>query len=161
MMTKEPVSREPIAVELVDPSSVIAQQMSGALWAEIQTRYSFSSNDPFEPSLFAGPVGGFWVAFDGDKPVGSVALAPLDNERAELDIMYVAPTHRRRGIADALLAALEHHARATGTTEIVLRAGNPQPEALAFYRAAGYVPTDPFGRWTQDETALCFRKRLN
>lgn len=74
--------------------------------------------------------------------------------------MYVTPTRRRSGIADALLAEVEAHARKSGTTQIVLRAGAPQPEALAFYRSAGFTPIERFGRWTQDQTAACFGKDL-
>lgn len=150
-----------ITVSRVDPRTAVAKQMSDALWSEIQRRYDFSAPNAFDPEFVAGEHGGFWVAFDAGELVGSVALAPLDGARAELDVMYVAPTHRRRGIADALLAALEAHAQSTGIKEVVLRAGDPQPEALAFYRAAGFLATERFGRWTQDETALCFRKTLD
>lgn len=153
-------SLPPVEIVRVDPAGSPAAQMSGALWDEIQARYGFSAPDPFGPDVVAGPRGGFWIASDCGRPVGSIALAPLTDGLAELDVMYVAPTHRRRGLANALLAALEAHARATGTSEIILRAGSPQPEALAFYREAGFEPTERFGRWTTDDTALCFRKML-
>lgn len=142
------------------PGGEQAARMAEALWAEIQSRYGFSAPDPFDPASFTPPLGGFWVALDDEQPVGSIALAPIEAGKAELDVMYVAPTHRRRGVAQALLAALETHARDVGLNEIVLRAGDPQPEALAFYRAAGFSPTERFGRWVDDDTAVCFRKRL-
>jgi len=134
--------------------------MGEALWGEIQRRYGFSAPDPFDPAAFAGPVGAFWVATQGDRPVGSVALAPLDSRTAELDVMYVVPQARGAGVAQALLAALEEHARAHGVATIVLRAGEPQPEALRFYAASGFTPVAPFGRWVDDDTARCFTKRL-
>lgn len=149
-----------IAIRMIDPAATVARQMSEALWAEIQARYGFCAPDPFDPCMFGSARGGFWVAFDDGVPVGSVALAPLGQSRAELDMMYVASTHRRMGIADALLRALEARARSVGTAEIMLRAGDPQPEALAFYRAAGFVEAERFGRWLHDDTALCFRKVL-
>ncbi len=144
----------------VPPTSAAARRMSDALWAEIQERYGFTAPNPFDPGVFATERSGFWVAFDGDEPVGSIALVALDERRAELDAMYVTPTRRRSGIADALLAEVEAHARKSGTTRIVLRAGAPQPEALAFYRSAGFTPIERFGRWTQDQTAACFGKTL-
>lgn len=149
-----------IVVAPVDPGSDPAARMGEALWAEIQSRYGFSAPDPFDPGSFAGPGGGFWVAQQDGEPVGSIALSPLGGGRAELDVMFVAATHRRRGVARALLAALEAHARAAGLDELVLRAGDPQPEALAFYRAAGFTPTERFGRWVRDDTAVCLRKPL-
>lgn len=153
-------ARAAIEVVAVDPAGESALRMSKALWVEIQTRYGFSAPDPYDPRSVAGPLGGFWVAVDGGEPVGSIALAPLEEGRAELDIMYVAATHRRRGVARDLLAALETHARSVGVSEIVLRAGDPQPEAMAFYREAGFSRAERFGRWVEDDTAVCFQKQL-
>jgi putative acetyltransferase len=134
--------------------------MSRALWTEIQQRYGFTADEPFDPAAFRGPVGAFWVAVDQGRPVGSVALSPLGDNTAELDVMYVEPGHRRGGVAQALLAALEQHARAVGVSVIRLRAGEPQPEALRFYTAAGFRPIPPFGKWIGDDTARCFEKSL-
>ncbi|MDP9188603.1 MAG: GNAT family N-acetyltransferase [Actinomycetota bacterium] len=134
--------------------------MSDALWDEVQRRYGFTAPNPFDPATFTGPVGGFWVATDIGLPVGSIALAPLEGPAAELDVMYVAPLYRRVGVAHALLAALEDHARAAGISVLRLRAGEPQPEALRFYTAAGFEPIPPFGKWIGDETARCFEKAL-
>lgn len=135
--------------------------MSDALWEEIQRRYGFAAPNPFEPGEFAEPGGGFWVAVDSEgKSVGSIALSPLDPPAAELDVMYVAPEYRRAGVAKLLLAALESHARSAGVGVLRLRAGEPQPEALRFYTAAGFVPIPPFGKWASDDTARCFEKVL-
>lgn len=143
-----------------DPDGSSARRMRLELWAEIEARYGFVGVDPFDPGAVEAPRGGFWVAFIDRDSAGSVALLPLDRNRAELDVMYVSPRHRRRGVAGTLLTTLEDHARSTGTTEILLRAGAPQPEALAFYRAAGFEPAQRFGRWVRDETALCFSKQV-
>jgi putative acetyltransferase len=138
--------------------------MASALWDEIQRRYGFTADDPFNPTAYAGPVGAFWVATDADRPIGSVALSPLSDPpgdtAAELDVMYVEPGQRGASVAQALLAALEEHARAVGVSVIRLRAGDPQPEALRFYTAAGFTPIPPFGTWIGDDTARCFEKSL-
>ena len=134
--------------------------MAAALWGEIQSRYGFVADDPFDPAAFTGPMGGFWVARDAAEAVGSIALIPLDGTVTELDVMYVAPSHRGAGIAQDLLDALEDHARLAGVTEVRLRAGDPQPEALRFYAKAGFAPIPPFGRWVDDPTARCFVKFL-
>ncbi len=143
-----------------DPFSPAARAMSDALWDEIQRRYGFSAANRFDPAPFAGPIGGFWVATDDGDPVGSIAMSPLGDGAGELDVMYVAPSHRRSGLARALLAALEEHARAAGVSVLRLRAGEPQPEALAFYADAGFSPIPPFGTWVGDHTARCFQKSL-
>jgi putative acetyltransferase len=149
-----------IVVLRCDPSSPPARALSDALWDEIQRRYGFTAANPFDPAAFTGPVGGFWVATDNGDPVGCIALSPLDDHVAELDVMYVAPGHRGAGVARALLAALEAHARGVGVSVLRLRAGEPQPEALRFYIAAGFVPIAAFGKWIGDDTARCFEKVL-
>lgn len=148
-------------VSAVDPFSPPARAMSDALWEEIQRRYGFTSPNPSDPGGFTGPVGGFWVVSDAGRPVGSIALTPLDTSNAaELDVMYVAPGYRGRGLAQVLLAALENHARAVGVAVLRLRAGEPQPEALRFYTAAGFRPIQPFGKWVGDDSARCFEKSI-
>lgn len=154
-----------VAVVRSDPFSAPAREMASALWDEIQRRYGFTAADPFDPAAYTGRVGAFWVAVANGRPVGSIALSPLTDPAgdtaAELDVMYVAPEHRRSGVAQALLAALEEHARAAGVSVVRLRAGEPQPEALRFYAAAGFTPTSPFGKWVDDDTARCFEKSLD
>ena len=151
-----------VTIAASDPFSPPARAMADALWDEIQSRYRFTAANPSDPAAFLGPVGGFWVATDGDtgNPVGSIALTPLSGIAAELDVMYVTPHHRGSGVARALLAVLEEHARTAGVSVLRLRAGEPQPEALRFYIAAGFTPIPPFGRWVGDETARCFEKTL-
>jgi GNAT superfamily N-acetyltransferase len=149
-----------VTIARCDPASADAVAMGAALWEEIERRYAFAAPNPFDPSAFVGPVGGFWLATSAGHPIGSIALAPLDAEAAELDAMYVAPPARGRGVASALLAALEAHAARVGISVLRLRAGDPQPEALAFYRAAGFTPIPPFGKWVGDETARCLEKSL-
>lgn len=136
--------------------------MQDALWEEIQRRYGFTAPNSIDPTAFDGPRGAFWVASHDGRPVGSIALAPLEQPgAAELDVMYIAPDHRGAGLARALLATLEVHALGTGVRVLRLRAGEPQPEALRFYVAAGFRPIPPFGRWIGDDTARCFEKVLD
>ena len=116
---------------------------------------------PVRRASFTTPGSAFWVARIEGSGAGSIALArSAGSTTAELDVLYVAPDHRRRGVASSLLTTLLDHAQRTGVRLIRLRAGSPQPEALAFYRDAGFVPTEPFGRWVEDPTAVCFALEL-
>ena len=92
--------------------------------------------------------------------MGSIALMPLENGVAEMDVMYVAPSHRGSGVARDLLDALEDHARHAGIAEVRLRAGDPQPEAMRFYAKSGFTPIASFGRWVDDPTARCLARRI-
>ena len=74
--------------------------------------------------------------------------------------MYVAPAHRGKGHARAVLAELERTAAAAGLRRIVLETGTEQPEAIALYAGAGYVPMPAFGAYAGSPTSRYFTKPL-
>ncbi len=154
MMTK-------VSISPADPASPAAHSMMTALWEEIQTRYDFKAPMPFTADVFTGPRSGFWLAFVNDEPVGSIAISPLNDQDAELDMMYVAPSARGTGIAHELLMQLETFAREKNFKLIKLRTGAPQPEALRFYDKEGFSSTPVYGKWIGDDTAQCLEKKLH
>ena len=98
---------------------------------------------PGDPeALLADPRTLLLVAFDGERPVGFVLAHELPRrhgERAKLFVyeVDVAESHRRRGIAAALLARLAELARERGIrTGFVLTEPDNGP-ANALYRSAG------------------------
>jgi len=66
------------------------------------------------------------------------AIMRYADDAAHLDLLAVAPAHRRRGVARRLVGWLEETALTAGTfiVGLELRAGNEV--ARAFYRALGY-----------------------
>jgi GNAT superfamily N-acetyltransferase len=82
-----------------------------------------------------------FVARDKDGLVGTVQLHParLPNGRNRADVakLMVAPRVRRRGVATALMAALEDVARAHERTTLVLDTNTGSP-AQRMYAAAGW-----------------------
>lgn len=100
----------------------------------------------------------------GGEAVGCVALQPTPDDPAtgEVKRMYVTPTARGRGVARALLTAVEElAARELGYRRLRLATGTKQPAALALYRSAGYAPTAPYGHYaTQTRPVVCFAKPL-
>lgn len=136
------------AVLVIEPEpfdSEVAQALVAAVQQEYVRRYGGPDETPIEPGEFDPPSGVFVVGRLGEVPVASGALRRLDGRTAEVKRMYVAPGARRQGVARAVLAYLEEHARSNGLTRLVLETGSEQPEALAFYTAAGYRPVAPYG----------------
>jgi ribosomal protein S18 acetylase RimI-like enzyme len=96
-----------------------------------------------------------WVAQAGARIIGTVQLGydtlPNQAHRAEVSKLLVHPARRRRGIARALMAALERRAGELGRSLLTLdtRTGDsaePLYTSLG-YRTAGIVPgycRDPF-----------------
>jgi GNAT superfamily N-acetyltransferase len=87
------------------------------------------------PSDFSPPGGAYVVGFVGDVPACGGGIKALGDGNAELKRMYVAPEFRGRGLARALLAALENTARELGHRAVRL---DSQSSTWPLYRAAGY-----------------------
>ena len=83
-------------------------------------------------------TGVFLVACDGDEIVGSGALTPRADGVAIVSRMSTAATHRRRGVARAVLAQLVERARERGCTRIVLGTSIDWEDVIAFYVAFGF-----------------------
>ena len=112
-----------------------------------------------------------WVVTDAGRVVACVGVVPLpradgpgtEGPRAELKRLYVAATHRRRGIGRALVRQVEEHAATTWGTRIVeLWSDDRFEDAHRLYVRCGYAPTgatrelhDP-----SDTTELAFERRL-
>ena len=90
------------------------------------------------PGELAPPRGAFLVGWLDGEPVACGGVKSLDAEVCEIKRMYVAPRARGRGVARALLAALEDEARRIGYTAARLDTGPRQPHAERLYRFAGY-----------------------
>lgn len=90
----------------------------------------------------AGRGGALWAAEEAGTGaiVGMVATYPLNADNAwEVGRMYVARPHRGGGLARALLAGAEAHARAHGAARIVLWTDTRFEPAHRFYEKHSYV----------------------
>ncbi len=120
--------------------------------------------------LHSGP-GLYLVAWDGSEPVGHAHLALTDPP--EMQDVEVRETHRRRGIASALTAAVEAEARARGHATLRVTVSVNSPDAQALYRKLGFADTGIPPRRVQgtvqirtgplevDDTLLTWEKRLS
>lgn len=132
-------------------------------------RYGGGDDTPVDPAQFAPPHGMFVIGYADGNAVAcggwrareSVEDDPgLRDGDAEIKRMYVASGNRRRGFARAVLSELERTAAAAGRIRVVLETGLAQPEAVAFYLAAGYAPAVRFGLYRHEPDARCFARNL-
>lgn len=144
----------------IDSSS---QSCIDQLWIEIQNRYGFRAPNPMSIHDFLPPKGMFLLAesLDTQETMGSVAYTKFNDKSCELDAVYVFPQFRKLRIATSLLAELEKKALLDGYESMILRAGSPQPEAIALYQNIGFKQIPAFGKWTSDPTAICFEKKIS
>jgi GNAT superfamily N-acetyltransferase len=92
----------------------------------------------------APPAGAFLVGTEDGRTVCCGGVKALPDGACEIKRMFVVPDARGRGIARALLVALEDAARALGYAVARLDTGPHQPHAQRMYERAGYRPVPNF-----------------
>jgi ribosomal-protein-alanine N-acetyltransferase len=96
--------------------------------------------EPWTPEAFgellAGP-GAYAVAAEDDRMVGLILMRALAGE-GEVITLAVAPSHRRQGVARALLEAGLGLAGQAGAEAMFLEVAADNGPAIDLYRAAGF-----------------------
>lgn len=150
--------------DYADPDAVTLTQTVQAYYVAL---YGGSDDSPLDPNELRPPGGRFWlgyldgvaVAMAGWRFVEEPGL-PAGVRVAEVRRMYVAAAGRRRGYARRLLAEVETTAAAAGARLLVLTTGEPQADAVRFYRSCGYREVAPFGFYATMPGALFLGRPL-
>lgn len=145
---------------LTDPA---VRELIEELNAELRGLYPEEGavHDRLDPGELAPGEGVLLVAVDDDGGLlGCGAVRLREPGVGEIKRMYVRPHARGRGIASALLAALEAEASALYAERLVLETGERQGEALGLYRRAGYEQIDRFGEYVDSPLSLCMGRTL-
>jgi GNAT superfamily N-acetyltransferase len=156
-----PVAAELIAALLVDINERYAHEI------EHLTPEELAAGDAdylaeVTPELVSRPLGVFLVAWIDGAPAGCGAVKPLDGSAVigEIKRMYTAPPARRRGVSRVVLSRLERVAEELGYERLQLETGTEQPEALALYESHGWHRIEPYGRYKDSPSSVCFAKDL-
>jgi GNAT superfamily N-acetyltransferase len=80
----------------------------------------------------------FWVAVDGAKLLGTVALEHAGEASLDLRRLYVTASMRGQGIGGWMLEHAERAATAMGYAEMLLSTSELQTAAISLYRKTGY-----------------------
>jgi aminoglycoside 3-N-acetyltransferase I len=99
-------------------------------------------SDDYLGRLLAKPHFVALAALDGEEVVGGLAAYELEKfERARSEIyvydLAVRESHRRRGVATALIRALQRLAKARGAYVIFVQADQGDAPAIALYESLG------------------------
>lgn len=108
-------------------------------FAELRARLGELVAPPRDELRADADSGASFVAYDRGAAVACAWVRRLAPDTAEVKRLYVAP--HGRGVARALLSALENEARALGCTRMVLDTAAPLEEAASLYLRAGYAET--------------------
>jgi len=142
--------------------SPVGVGLAEALSGEYLLRYEEEDvQDGLAADQLTPPHGTFLVAWLDDVAVGCGGLRRVDENVGEIKRMYVAASARRRGVAHALLDALESAARTIGYERLILETGTKQPEAMTLYSSRGYELIPPYGTYRHSPLSRCFAKSLS
>lgn len=90
------------------------------------------------PGAYAEPKGLLLCAQVEGRPVGCIALRPVDGDTAEMKRLFVRPTHRGKGLARALVVELIRRSRELGYVRICLDTLPGMESAQALYASLGF-----------------------
>jgi len=109
----------------------------------------------------------FWAAFDGDAPVGFVALKAHTPYAAEVCVMGVLRAYHRQGIGKALIKCCEAHCIERTMAYLTVKTLDESGESESydktrrFYMAMGFRPLEVFPLyWDADNPCLLMAKHL-
>lgn len=128
--------------------------------AHAQALYPPESNHLVDVDALARPNVRFFVARLDGKAVGCGSLVLGKPGKAEIKRMFVSEAARGKGVARALLAAIEEAALGAGIEKIRLETGIASHAALALYHRFGYRERGPFGDYRPDPLSVFMQKRL-
>ena len=145
------------------PTSADARWCWQQYFAELDERFQNGFDPdaalPVDGHEVTPPGGALIIARLHGRPIGSGSVKTPRGAPAYLKRMWVAREARGLGVGRRLLAELEDHARSTGATTIHLETNGALKEAIALYRASGYVEVPAFN--AEPYAHHWFEKRLD
>ncbi|MDX6378703.1 MAG: hypothetical protein QOE98_3006 [Gaiellaceae bacterium] len=138
-----------IEIEMADPASEDVRWCIDQYFAELTERFEggFDRTQTLQivPEELTPPAGLVLVARLRGRPVGCGSLLFDGKAPAYLKRMWISPDVRGAGLGRRLLLELERHAARVGGAKVVrLETNRALREAIALYRATGYVEVERF-----------------
>jgi GNAT superfamily N-acetyltransferase len=100
------------------------------------------------------------VFYENDIAVGCGAFREKETGIVEIKRMFVHPDYRKKGIASALLVALELWAAEVSYTHTILETGKNHPEAINLYQKLGYTIIPNYPPYEKMDNSVCMKKTL-
>ena len=141
-----------IRVVAVDPSHPDAVRCLHAYFEELSERFDGGFEErqsrTYELDEVRPPHGIVLVAYLDDRAIGCGSLKGDGKHPPEIKRLWVDREARGLGVGRRLLEALEDRAASTGARSVRLDTNAALTEAIALYRATGYIEVSPFNNET-------------
>ena len=131
-----------VSIDVVDPASEAARTAVAAYFRELDETFEGGFDvaaGAADEHTLGGATGRFIVAISNGVVVGCGGLQSLTDDIGEIKRMWVHRDWRGLGLAGRLLRRLEEESAALGHQVVRLDTNSSLADALAMYRAAGYV----------------------
>jgi putative acetyltransferase len=104
----------------------------------------------------------FWTAWQDHVLLGCGALKELDAKHAEVKSMRTSQSHRRNGVAQAMLAHIIEVARSRSYERLSLETGSMEAfkPAQTLYARFGFSYCGPFNGYREDANSVFMTLRL-
>lgn len=146
-------------VERADPRAPGPRSLLEASHALMQAVFPPEENYFLNIDELCAPDVIFFAARENDATLGTGALV-LKDGYAEVKSMFTAPEARGRGVAAAILLALEDTARTRSVPTLKLETGDPLKSAVRLYERAGFTRCDVFGDYEVNRSSVYMEKAL-
>ncbi len=100
------------------------------------------------------------IGYENKTAIACGAIKNIAPDTMEVKRMFVLPNYRSKGIATAILSALEEWASELDATKCRLETGYGQPAAIALYKKSNYQVIENYGQYKGVENSICFEKML-
>ncbi len=148
-----------VAVVPGDPRDPAATTFVRASHALMESLFPSESNHYLVVDTLIAPEIRFYVAYDGDRMIGTGALAIKDGY-GELKSMFVDPDARGTGAGTAIVTQLIVRAKMERLPMLKLETGSLLHAAHRMYERAGFTRCWPFGEYEDGEFSVFMEKAL-
>ena len=100
------------------------------------------------------------LAIKNQQFVGCGAMKEIEKDTVEIKRMFVQPNIRGKGVASAILFALENWAKELNYKKSVLETSNKMHDAMHLYIKNDYKIIPNYGQYRNVATSVCFEKNL-
>ena len=147
-----------IEVIRADPREAKIRKLIESLDVYMLTLYPSESTHRVDTTILASRNARFFCALCDGMLVGCGGIL-IEHDYAEVKRIFVSPKARGLGVGRKLMERLEVESRRLGFKLLRLETGIYQPEALALFKAMGFIPRLSFGDYPNNDPNSIFMEK--
>lgn len=146
-------------IKETDPNTPDAILLMSELSDVLEFITGDSGRNSFKPDEVCLPSALFVIAYNQDgEALGCGAIRPITESIAEVKRMYAKT--KTKGIGTKILCYLETQAQKMGYSHLRLETRLVNKRAVSFYEKRGYHRIPNYGKYVNNNEAVCFEKHI-